>query len=89
MTEENLILATITHPAGYIVTSFAILWVRGNEDPNIWSVEWEDDLVEPLGVEKSKTFDSAIEAVKFFIDARHRCGIGMDYEKLNCEKKMI
>ncbi len=81
LSEEDLIVATITHPAGYIVDLFGILWVRGNEDPNIWSVEWEIDSARP-GENTGRNFDNARDAVKFFLAERHQRMLGLEFERL-------
>lgn len=96
LAEEDLLVRTITHPAGYIATLFAFLWVRGNEDPDIWSVEWDEELPKPhhpaaVGelldrtppndrTRRDRTFPTAREAVRFFLELRNCMELGIDHE---------
>jgi hypothetical protein len=80
LTEEDLLVRTITHPAGYIVDLFAMLSVRGSEDPDVWEVEWENDFRIPAPHAAHAAFPTAREAVRFFLKQRNRLELGIDHE---------
>lgn len=80
MLELNLIVAMITHPAGYVVDLFGgLLSVRGADEGNEqFTVEWQN---KEIGVPTFRLFDSAKEAVEYFLSVREKYKIGLDMEK--------
>jgi hypothetical protein len=89
MSEEDLILALITHPAGYIVDLFAMLSVRGaDEGLTSYEVEWDHGYgvlghVPENAASAGPTwanFKDPRDAVAFFLKKREEFGLGLDLE---------
>ena len=76
MTEAEVLLATVTHPAGFAVTVFAFLWLRPLEDGR-YAVTFDGiDEIEQW----EEIFDDPAAAVTYFIAYRNKHEWGADHE---------
>lgn len=81
----------LSHPAGFEVCMFAMLWIRPideNSPPEHWEVDWTD-LVDGMECEYHKQFSSLSEAAQFFVEKRRYYCLGVDFEKIEMTKENI
>ena len=78
MTEKQMIVAIITHPAGYDVDLFSMFCVRPTEDGKFCVTYQPTGLPDPRNWEKC--FDRPDEAVDYFLKMRQQLQLGIDIE---------
>ena len=81
MTEEELVVAVITHKAGFDLDLFGgMLCARGTEQ-GVFCVSWNTDAASAGGPsDQEEEFKDPVEAATFFVQKRHELKLGMDYE---------
>ncbi len=78
MTERDMMVALLKHPAGYDIDLFAMYCVRPTEDGKFCVTYEPTGLPDPRNWEKC--FDRPDEAVDYFLAKRQELQLGIDFE---------
>jgi hypothetical protein len=76
--EVDFVTSVLTHPAGFDLDIFGLLWVRPT-DQATFEVEWED-LVDDKKVTGHESFTDPQLAAQCFVQKRAEYRLGVDYE---------
>lgn len=86
MSEKELIVALLKHPAGYSADLFSMLEIRSATSDGlmqgdiVYCVGNSCDDIVPKAERWEEVFDTPEEAAEFFIEKRHELELGLDIE---------
>lgn len=90
--EIDFVLQIITHPVGYDLHLFGTMCVRPT-DQDVWCVSWEENMSIEDGKFKAneveQCFPTAREAAEFFVRKRIADEIGLDFENVLLNQRII